>query len=398
MQNVTVPFVVYRMTDSTSWLGFATFMSLIGATVGGPLGGSLADRYSRRLILVITLALLACCATAIWAVWVTGVATPGIIVSIVCVSGFLAGVNISAWQAFIPQLVDVDELVDAVRLNSTQFTAARAFGPALAGVVLETLGVSAAFLLNALSFGFIIAAVAVVRPRPQAYSARKRSLLGDFADGLHFVRRRRYLSLPIVMSGVASLLGTSVVQLAPALATDVFHVGRGAYGLLVAAFGVGSVVGVVTVALVADYYSLSAATRNGVIGLSLTVVALGLAPVYGVGLAALFAMGAVYMFFATALATAVQSRVDDAYRGRVVAVYFSAVIVGVPVGALLQGIVATAVGLRVVVIGSGLLLLAYALYAITRYDRFRMFDEVGAEELVHEVTDARTAIGGDVDG
>jgi MFS family permease len=398
MQNVTVPFVVYRMTDSTSWLGFATFMSLIGATVGGPLGGSLADRYSRRLILVITLALLACCATAIWAVWVTGVATPGIIVSIVCVSGFLAGVNISAWQAFIPQLVDVDELVDAVRLNSTQFTAARAFGPALAGVVLETLGVSAAFLLNALSFGFIIAAVAVVRPRPQAYSARKRSLLGAFADGLHFVRRRRYLSLPIVMSGVASLLGTSVVQLAPALATDVFHVGRGAYGLLVAAFGVGSVVGVVTVALVADYYSLSAATRNGVIGLSLTVVALGLAPVYGVGLAALFAMGAVYMFFATALATAVQSRVDDAYRGRVVAVYFSAVIVGVPVGALLQGIVATAVGLRVVVIGSGLLLLAYALYAITRYDRFRMFDEVGAEELVHEVTDARTAIGGDADG
>jgi Na+-transporting methylmalonyl-CoA/oxaloacetate decarboxylase gamma subunit len=72
-------------------------------------------------------------------------------------------------------------------------------------------------------------------------------------------------------------------------------------------------------------------------------------------------------------------------------VYFSAVIVGVPVGALLQGIVATAVGLRIVVIGSGLLLLAYALYAITRYDRFRMFDEVGAEELVHEVTDARTA-------
>jgi MFS family permease len=370
-------------------LGFATFMSLIGTTVGGPLGGSLADRYSRRWILVLTLLCLAGCAAAIWAVWIAGVATPGIIVSIVSVSGFFAGMNISAWQTFIPQLVDADELVDAVRLNSTQFTAARAIGPAVAGVVLETLGVSAAFLLNAVSYFFVIVPVLVVHPRPQRYFAAKRSLLGDFRDGLRFVRHRRYLALPIVMAGVASLLGTSVVQLAPALATDMFDVGRGAYGLLVAAFGVGSVVGVVVVSIVADHYRLSAAARDGVLGMSLSVVALGLAPVYGVGVVALFAMGALYMVFSTALATSVQSRVEEAYRGRVVAVYFSAVIVGVPVGALLQGILASAIGVRVVVIGSGLLLLAGSLHVLARYHRLRMLDESSAEDVIHDVAGAR---------
>jgi MFS family permease len=389
MQNVTVPFVVYRMTGSTTWLGFAGFMSLIGATVGGPIGGSLADRYSRRWMLVVTLSSLAAFALAIWAVWTTGVATPGIIVSIVGVAGVFTGMNNSAWQAFIPQLVDPEELADAVRLNSMQFTIARAIGPACAGLVLETLGASAAFLLNAVSYAFVIAPVLIARSRPQTYSTTHRSLVDDFRDGLRYVHRRKYLSLPIVLSGVGTMLGTAVVQLAPAIATDMFDVGRGAYAFLVAAFGVGAVCGIVLVSIVADHYALSAATRNGVVGLSLSVVALGLAPVYGAGVAAMFAMGALFMVFSTALATFVQSRVDDAYRGRVVAVYYSVAIIAVPIGALLEGVLASVMGLRVVVVGAGLLLLIYSLYVLVRYRRLRMLDESG-DDFIHDVTNSAT--------
>jgi hypothetical protein len=141
---------------------------------------------------------------------------------------------------------------------------------------------------------------------------------------------------------------------------------------------------------VADHYALSAATRNGVVGLSLSVVALGLSPVYGAGVAAMFAMGALYMVFSTALATFVQSRVDDAYHGRVVAVCYSVIIIAVPIGALLQGILASAIGLRIVVVGAGLLLLMYSLYVLVRCDRLRVLDE-SADDVIHHVTNSPTA-------
>lgn len=140
----------------------------------------------------------------------------------------------------------------------------------------------------------------------------------------------------------------------------------------------------------ADHYALSAATRNGVVGLSLSVVALGLSPVYGAGVAAMFAMGALYMVFSTALATFVQSRVDDAYHGRVVAVCYSVIIIAVPIGALLQGILASAIGLRIVVVGAGLLLLMYSLYVLVRCDRLRVLDE-SADDVIHHVTNSPTA-------
>ena len=112
-------------------------------------------------------------AFALWVLWIAGVATPGLIVAIVFVSGFVSGVNITTWQAFVTQLVDNDELVDAVRLNSMQFMGARAFGPAIAGVVLQTAGASAAFLLNAVSFLLVLGGAAVRAPAPAGVLGRR---------------------------------------------------------------------------------------------------------------------------------------------------------------------------------------------------------------------------------
>ncbi|MFM8304463.1 MAG: MFS transporter [Actinomycetota bacterium] len=375
MQTIAVPFVVYQMTKSTAWLGFAAFMNFIPAMLAGPIGGSFADRHSRKRILLATQSVMMVSAFTLWGIWVAGVATPGLIVTIVFVSGFVSGVNITTWQAFVTQLVDGDELVDAVRLNSMQFMGARAFGPAIAGVVLQTLGASAAFLLNALSFLLVLGALLVVRPRPQVYSDHAAGILVHFREGWRVMRARTSLLLPIVMIGVVSLLGTSVIQLAPAMAREMFDVGRGAYGLLVAAFGIGAVSGSVLIAFIADRMTRSVVARVGVVGLALGVVTLGLAPVYGFGVVAMFGMGLTYLLLATSLNTGVQARVEDEFRGRVMAIYLSSLLLGVPVGALIQGKVAEVVGLRPVIVGSGTLLLACAAYAIVRYDRLHPLDE-----------------------
>ncbi len=375
MQTIAVPFVVYQMTKSTAWLGFAAFMNFIPAMLAGPLGGSYADRHSRKRILLVTQTIMMISAFALWGVWVAGVATPGLIVAIVFVSGFVSGVNIITWQAFVTQLVDSDELVDAVRLNSMQFMGARAFGPAIAGIILQTAGASAAFLLNGVSFLLVIAALLFVHPRPQLYSAEATGFLVHLREGWRLMRARISLFLPILMIGIVSLLGTSVIQLAPAMADEMFHVGRGAYGMLVAAFGLGAVTGSVLIAFIADRMLRSFVATVGIIGLSLAVAALGLAPAYGFGVAAMYCMGLTYLLLATSLNTGVQARVEDEFRGRVMAIYLSSLLLGVPVGALIQGKLAEIIGLRAAIVASGVLLLVFSVYAMIRYDRLHPLDE-----------------------
>lgn len=375
MQTIAVPFVVYQMTRSTAWLGFAAFMNFIPAMIAGPFGGSYADRHSRKRILLVTQTVMMISAFTLWATWVTGVATPGLIVAIVFFSGFVAGINITTWQAFVTQLVEPAELVDAVRLNSMQFMGARAFGPAIAGIVLQAAGASTAFFLNAASFVLVLAALAFVHPRSQVFSDAGGSVLGHLRDGWRLVRSRTSLFLPILMIGVVSLLGTSVIQLAPAIAKEMFSVGRGAYGLLVAAFGIGAVTGSVLVATIADRMLRSLVANIGIVGLSLGVVALGLAPAYGVGVAAMFVMGLAYLLLATSLNTGVQARVEDEYRARVMAIYLSSLLLGVPLGSLVQGKLAEWVDLRAVIVGSGVALLGFAAYTWLRHARLRPLDE-----------------------
>ena len=395
MQTIAVPFVVYQMTKSTAWLGFAAFMNFIPAMIAGPFGGSYADRHSRKRILLITQTVMMLSAFALWGIWVAGVATPGLIVAIVFVSGFVSGINITTWQAFVTQLVDADELVDAVRLNSMQFMGARAFGPAIAGIVLQTMGAASAFFLNAVSFFLVLAALLFVRPRPQLYSDDDgASVLVHLREGWRVMVARTSLSLPIVMIGVVSLLGTSVIQLAPAMAKEMFGVGRGAYGLLVAAFGGGAVTGSVLIAVIADRLNRSFVACIGIVGLSAGVVGLGLAPVYGVAVAAMFVMGLMYLLLATSLNTGIQARVEDEFRGRVMAIYLSSLLLGVPLGALIQGQLAEIASLRSVIVGSGLLLLAYSVVTMVRFPRLRPLDESLIEVRPDGFTSVPPAVAG----
>jgi MFS family permease len=375
MQTIAVPFVVYQMTHSTTWLGFAAFMNFIPAMIAGPFGGSYADRHSRKRILLVTQTFMMISAFTLWGVYISGRATPGIIVGIVFVSGFVAGVNITTWQAFVTQLVDADELVDAVRLNSMQFMGARAVGPAVAGIVLQTAGASAAFFVNAVTFLLVLGALLVVHPRTQAYSDDDAHVLAHLREGWRLVRTRTALVLPIVMIGMVSLLGTSVIQLAPAMAKDEFHVGRGAYGLLVAAFGGGAITGSIAIALIADRYRRSFTATIGGVGLSIGVIGLGVAPKYALGVAAMYVMGLTYLFLATSLNTSVQARVEDEFRARVMAIYLSSLLLGVPLGALIEGKLASMTDLRAVIVGAGAVLGVFIAYVWARYHRLAPLDE-----------------------
>ena len=190
MQTIAVPFVVYQMTHSTTWLGFAAFMKFIPAMIVGPLGGSLADRHSRKTILLVTQTVHDDLAFALWGVWVAGAATPWIIVAIVFVSGFVAGINITTWQAFVTQLVDPRR---AGRRGPPQLDAVhgrpRRSVPRSRASCSRRAGASAAFFVNAVSFLLVLGALLLVHPRAAGVLRRRRRRVSQhLREGWRFVR------------------------------------------------------------------------------------------------------------------------------------------------------------------------------------------------------------------
>jgi predicted MFS family arabinose efflux permease len=306
---------------------------------------------------------------------VGGIATPGLIIGCVVVGAIGAGITIAAWQSFVPQLVPPEAMVSAVRLNGMQFTGARAFGPALAGLVLAQFGPGTAFLANSLSFLLVIGALLLIAPRPVGASSAAGSVLSHFRDGVRYVRRESVRTLSVLGALFAALLGVSMIQLAEPFSRQVLHEGAGAYGLLVAGYGVGAITGSVITVARGDAVRRSTLTLVGFAIFIGAEITFGLAPAYAVALVGLFGIGIAQVFAMVSTQTALQVNVDEQYRGRALSIYVMCFFAGTPVGALVGGIAAAVIGLRATIVGSAVLLAGVIALALLRYPGFRVLDE-----------------------
>ena len=386
MQNVSVPFVLYQLTGSATWVGLASFAQFVPAVVFGPLGGSLADRFPRRTVLLVAQALMAVVALALWALWSSGEAAAWSITALVAVLGAIAGVMIGSWQAFVSELVPRPLLLNAVTLNSAQFNGARAFGPALGGVVLATLGPSGAFALNALSYVAVLGALASIRPRPAAMDAgdqaERPSVLRETRDAAAYIRTMPGIAACVAVVAAIGFLGSPVFPLLVVFAQDVFGVSDSLYGLLGAALGIG---GVLATPLVAGRGSGMLRSRLAAGGLGLyaaSLVVFALSPVFAMAVVALVVAGGAYLAVAATLNTTIQMQVAEEKRGKVLALYVMGLTSSYPLGSLVQGAVADLVGVRTVTAAAGLGLAAVWLRMRAR-GRFSSMDadpQADAEE------------------
>jgi MFS family permease len=389
MQTVTVPFVIDQLTHSTALVGVSAFCAFFPATVVGPLAGSLADRYDRRALLIWAQALAMLMATALWVLWATGAATTPLILACVVISGLGAGITTAAWQAFVPQLVPRPALLSAVRVNSMQFTGARAFGPALAGLVLATLGPSYAFAFNALSFLVVIGALITIRPRPFAEQGDHGGVMRHFREGLRYVRARAVLVVAVLMVMLVALFGVAMVQLVEPFARHVLDVGPGVYGLLTGGYGTGAIIGSLSMVWLGDRYRRSHVAAVGLLAMAAGDLVLGLAPVWGVGFVALFVMGAAQVFCMVACNTAIQLNVDEGFRGRASSLFTMSFFAAAPIGALVGGLVGEWAGLRVTMVGSAVALALLTILALVRYRGLRPLDQSPELDMVVSAADTR---------
>lgn len=355
MQNVAVPFVVFQLTGSAAWVGFAGFAQFLPAWLMGPLGGAVADRFPRRRVLIVTAAAQAMAATAMAVAWASGVRSPWAYVGLVAVSGSIGGINIGSWQAFVPELVPREHLLNAVTLNSAQFNAARAFGPAVGGLVLAQLGVTWAFGLNALSFAAVIGALLLVKAEGAvARGGGRPKVLAETWDAIRYVRDRPGIVTAIFVVVALGFLGSPIFSFIVVFAEDVFGVGDTAYGVLAAAQGAGAVLGAPIIAGPGTAWARSRLTKVGMVAYGSALVAFALSPLYLTAVLALLVSGAAYLAIAASLNTSIQLQVEDHMRGRVMALYVMGITATVPLGNLVQGALVEVVGARATTTGAGL--------------------------------------------
>jgi MFS family permease len=357
VQNLAVPYVLYQVTESAFWVGLATFTQFVPVMLLGPLAGSIADRFDRRKVLLVTQSLMALAALALWAAWASGVRSPIAILALVSVAGIFAGVNIPSWQSFVNDLVPRDDLLSAVTLNSLQFNAARALGPGIAGILLASLGPSWAFFLNGASFVFVLLALLLVRNRQVALeTALTGGFLRQFRRALRYTQRQPGILVGIVVAVLVGALGNPVFQFTVVFAAEVYEVGPLGLSLLNVSLGLGAVLA----APLVSGWDVTRATlvRWGLLVYGGAVVAFALAPVYVVGLLALTVVGGGFLVVISATNTSVQVIVADHMRGRVMALRIMAFTGAYPVGALIQGSVSDLIGARPTVAGAGAILVA----------------------------------------
>jgi MFS family permease len=359
VQNVTIPFVIFRLTDSEAWVGFAGFGLLIPAAILGPVGGTLADRFDRRRILIAMQSAQAVVALALWALWSAGLRSPGAIVGLAALSAAFAGLMIGSWQAFVSELVPRSSLLNAVTLNSAQFNAARAFGPAIGGLVLAFLGPSWGFFLNGISFLAVIGALLLIRLKRKVDKVGgKLRVLGDLKETVRYVRRAPGIRVCLVVVAGLSFADSPLFQFIVVFADEVFHVDTWVFGVLSAALGIGAILATPFVAgrgagLPRQKVVAAAMALNG-----LSIVLFALSPNAWFGFVFLLGAGAGYLAIAASLNTTIQLQVEETLRGKVLAFYILGVTLVAPLAALLQGVLVDLLGPRVAFTFAGAVFLA----------------------------------------
>lgn len=334
MQNVALAWLVLELSGSPLAVGALMFWRFIPFTVFGLVAGVVADRLDSRKLVMGTQAAAMVVSILLAVVTLTGTATLPLVYVLAALGGITLAFDAPGRQSLTFQMVGRRELPNAVALNAGLFNGARVVGPAIAGVIIATVGTGACFVLNAFSFLAVLAALAIVRneelyPVERDPSAR---IVDGMRRAVQFVLNDPQLRLILAVVTVVSTVGFNFHVLVPLLAADTLHVGPEGFGLLSASFGLGALVGaLVTATFRRASWRLFATGATG-----FGVLALALAPVKDAALAGalLFAIGICFTLFTANANALVQLGAPDKLRGRLIGLYLFAFVGVAPVGGL----------------------------------------------------------------
>lgn len=344
MQSIAMAWLVLKLTGSGVDLGFVTAIQFLPVLLLGGFAGILVDRFDKRKILILTQSLFASQALLLYILVSLGVVRVWMVFVLSLYFGLVNAVDPTARQSFVQQMAGPENLQNAVSLNSVTFNASRAFGPAVAGLIIASLGVGPAFGLNALSYIAVIVALVAMRKNEFFPFAKASRSKGQFREGLAYVGKTPTLRLTLIGVLIVGTFAYNFNVSLPLLAKFTFHGGPEALGIMSSFVGLGAVIGGLWVAS-SVRVSLK---RLGVVGL-LFAFTMGVAsamPTLTLTLLVLGVMGAFSIAFMSTANSLLQLNSPSQMRGRVMALYSVGFLGSTPIGSPITGWVAQSFGPR----------------------------------------------------
>jgi MFS family permease len=368
MEAIALGIYIQDKTGQAAWTGTVAAAAFLPIAFVSPLGGALADRFPRKLLLISTNLFQMALATLLTILFITGDPSPLTITFIALGNGVAAALGFPAFQALLPDLVPVEDLAGAIALSSAQYNLGRVVGPAIAGVVITLGGYAWAEGINALSFLAVVGVLLTLTlPRPAA-DARDERILASIIDGFRFVRREPGLRIDALAMCVNTFLAAPFIALVPAMAIEVLGSGKGSgTAVLITAQGIGAVAMAFSLGSLVDRFRPRRVLVVLMSTLPFALVAYAYAPTLAVSACTLVVVGALYLGALSSFTTIAQLRAPPKLRGRILAVY--TVILGslYPLGAVVQGKIADHIGLRATTAGAAVIM--FSTLAATRLIR-----------------------------
>ena len=365
IQNIALALLIFRLTGSTFLVAMTTFSQFLGLIVLAPWTGSVADRFDRRRLIVLTQVVASLSGGILALVTYLGLVTPAWLIGTALLFSITKAFVLPAQQALVTQLVERKDLQAAVALNSITFNLARAVGPVIGAGVILTLGFTWAFSINALSFLALAGAVMVVRiESPEAGRSTERTSL---LETIRVVRKDPLIGPLLIAVAATSMAVDPVSNLTPAFAVEIYGEPDTFTGVLIGMFGLGAALtaAFVVTKVRATFRSISL----GMAGLGVAIVAFGMSGHPNTGMVALFVGGIMYIVSVTLSTTLVQINTAEDHRGRVMALWGVAFLGLRPLASLVDGSVATLVNVRMAALVMAVPVLLGAAYLARRSRR-----------------------------
>jgi len=367
MQCVAQGWLMHRLTSSALMLGFLGFAQFLPVLLLSLWAGVIVDSIDKRKLLLFTQSAFLLQAALLATAVSTGIVKPWMVLALAFVFGTINAVDLPARQSFVVELAGKEDMSNAIALNSAAFNTARVVGPAIAGILLATVGEAGCFWLNALSYIAVIVSIwrMDIRRKPVIRFQAERAL-EHMKEGILYARGVRSVRNLLILLGTTAGLGFQYMILLPVYVRDILKADAKVYGLLVSAFGLGSLVSAAWMTRKQDRWALR---RNIFIGLLAAAIGMGTfawSRTLSLSLAMGFLSGFGLILYVATTNTLIQITTEDRYRGRVMSLYTLMFVGTAPIGALVSGSVAQRFGAPVATSVSALVLLGGALWMMRR--------------------------------
>ena len=345
MQRIAMPWLVYHITGSAFLLGVVSFAGQIPTFLLSPVAGVLTDKFNRYRVLLVTqivsliqallLAILALAGVIqVWHIVVLGFALG-------CINAF----DVPSRHSFVIEMVEKKEdLGNAIALNSLMFNGARLIGPSVAGILLATTGEGICFLINAISYVFVIFSLLMMRVDKKKIKREVTDLFKDMKEGLDYTFGFAPIKYLILLLGLVSLMGASYQVLMPVFAKEVLHGGSDTFGFLMGAAGFGALIGAIYLASRQSVLKLGRLIPAATALFGTGLIILSFLKIFSLSIIIMIFTGLGLMLQTAAINTVIQTITEDDKRGRVMSFYAMAIMGTAPFGSLLAGTMAKFLG------------------------------------------------------